>query len=156
MLHSVSSLTVPPQTLERRDSAQLVVADDAGQTARVSEIADPAPAADEPPHYVNSVDATRGRPIVERVMIRKHELEAALAAVPEGNTRERGDLELALGTLGQMLTGDLEHVPAVVVHTMNRWLESNKHLGERAAARLTDAVTASIDVPVAAVATPKG
>lgn len=84
------------------------------------------------PHHVNSVDATSGQPIVARVMARKHELEALLASLPEDDT-SRGDIALALSTIDDLLTGDLHHVPAVVAVDMNRWLERNKHLGERAA-----------------------
>jgi hypothetical protein len=83
-------------------------------------------------HHVNSSDATMGQPIAARVMTRKHELEAALAALPAEDLRARGDLELALSTIGELLTGDLTNVPAVVAFEMNRWLENNKHLAESA------------------------
>jgi hypothetical protein len=82
------------------------------------------------PHYVNSVDATIGQPIVDRVLTRQAELEAALAAWPEADLRGRSDLELALTTIGELLTGDLERVPHVVVSSMNQWLERTKHLAE--------------------------
>jgi hypothetical protein len=87
---------------------------------------------DMPPPYVNSVDATVGQPIVVRVLTRKHELEAALDALPGDEIRARGDIELALSTIEELLTGDLHHVPPTVVAEMNRWLERNKHLAERA------------------------
>jgi hypothetical protein len=86
----------------------------------------------EPVRHVNSVDATAGQPMVTRVMARKQELEAALAALPAEEVRARGDLELALGSIAELLTGDLENVPPVVVASMSRWLESNKHLAESA------------------------
>ncbi len=91
----------------------------------------PAPAPASASQHVNSVDATAGQPMVARVMSRKHELEASLAALP-ANDHSRGDIELALSTINELLTGDLSNVPAVVVADMNRWLERNKHLAESA------------------------
>jgi hypothetical protein len=93
------------------------------------------------PRYVNSVDATSGMPIVDRVMIRKQELETALAALPEQDVRGRRDLDLAVSTISELLTGDLEHVPQVVVASMNRWLERTKHLAETA---ISEPVTVSM------------
>jgi hypothetical protein len=84
----------------------------------------------EPARYVNSVDATAGQPMVARVTARKQELEAALAALPAEDLRARGDLELALGSIAELLTGDLDNVPPVVVASMNRWLENTKHVAE--------------------------
>jgi hypothetical protein len=109
------------------DSTRMDVVDDTGRT-ELHCIVD----ADEPAHYVNSVDATSGQPIVARVMMRKQELETALAELPAENGRARTDLELALSTIGAMLTGDLANVPHVVVVDMSRWLERTKHLAERA------------------------
>jgi len=83
-------------------------------------------------HTVNSVDATVGQPLVERVQARKAELEAALAAIPETDIRARDPIELALSTVAGLLTGDLKHVPAVVASDLNLWLERHKHLAERA------------------------
>jgi hypothetical protein len=92
-----------------------------------------AAATDEPPaRTVNSVDATMGQPIVARVMARKAELEALLAGLPADDINTRGDIGLALSTISELLTGDIAHVPAVVAADMNRWLERNKHLAERA------------------------
>jgi hypothetical protein len=87
-------------------------------------------AAPEPSH-LNSVDATTGQPIVARVMARKAELEALLAALPETELQARSDINLALVTVGDLMTGDLTRVPHVVAVDMNRWLERNKHLAER-------------------------
>jgi hypothetical protein len=107
------------------------------------------------PHQVNSVDATMGQPIVARVMARKLELETILAAMPESNLLARSNIELALGTINVLLTGDLTKVPAVVVADMSKWLEHNKHLAESAVdpsiapVAVIDAVTA----PVAALET---
>jgi hypothetical protein len=83
------------------------------------------------PRHVNSVDATSGQPIVARVMNRKGELEALLDALPVEDLTTQGDIYLALATINDLLTGDLEHVPPVVAAQMNRWLERNKHLAER-------------------------
>jgi hypothetical protein len=116
----------PPVTTT--DTDRLAVVDDHGNTNRTCEVEDSDPAQ----HYVNSVDATVGQPIVDRVMARKYELEAVLASLDVQDARERGDLELALSTIGELLTGDLEHVPSVVTRNMNRWLEATKHLGETA------------------------
>ena len=91
-------------------------------------------ATNEAPRHVNSVDATTGQPIVARVMARKAELEALLDGLPEADVATQGDIYLALATINDLLTGDLENVPSVVVADMNRWLERNKHLAERAAA----------------------
>jgi hypothetical protein len=92
----------------------------------------PAVTQDDPaPRYVNSVDATIGQPIIARILTRKHELEAALDALPGDDIRGRGDIELALATIEELLTGDLHRVPATVLAEMNRWLERNKHLAER-------------------------
>jgi hypothetical protein len=96
-----------------------------------------APQADLPPPVVNSVDATMGQPLVDRVMIRKTELEEALALVPETDIRGREPIELALSTIAGLLTGDLKNVPAVVASDMNLWLERNKHLAERAVDPMT-------------------
>jgi len=78
--------------------------------------------------HVYRVDATVGQPIVARVMTREHQLEAILAALPANDLRERADVNLALGTIGELLTGDLTAVPPIVVADMSRWLEHNKHL----------------------------
>ena len=94
--------------------------------------AQPAQPSAEPVHTVNSVDATMGQPLVDRVIARKTELEAALALVPETDVRGREPIELALSTIAGLMTGDLKNVPAVVAADMNRWLERHKHLAERA------------------------
>lgn len=92
-----------------------------------------APATAAPPHHLNSVDATMGQPMVERVMDRKRELERLLGGLGEQDTSTRDEIGAALAAIEPLLTGDLENVPAVVVVDMNRWLEAHKHLGERAA-----------------------
>lgn len=85
----------------------------------------------EAPRPINSVDATSGQPIVARVMARKTELEVLLDGLPEDDLSTQRDIYLALATINDLLTGDLENVPSVVVVDMNRWLERNKHLAER-------------------------
>jgi hypothetical protein len=79
---------------------------------------------------VNSVDATTGHPIVERVLAHKLALETKLLALTEQDKATRGDIELALSTINELLTGDLAAVPRVVAVDMSRWLERNKHLAE--------------------------
>jgi len=88
-------------------------------------------AAPRPPEHVeheHSADAATVQPIVARVQSRRHELETALDALPADGVRERRDLELAIGTIDSLLTGDLDHVPSTVAADMSRWLEQNKHL----------------------------
>lgn len=92
--------------------------------------------------HVNSVDATVGQPMVARVMERKTELEALLGGLDKKDTGTRDDIEAALALIGQMLSGDLTNVPAVVMVDMNRWLERTKHLGERSAPMSADSVSA--------------
>jgi len=106
------------------------------------------------PRPANSVDATAGRPIVTRVLVRKRELEAALAALPASDARARLDLELALSTVSELLTGDLKHVPAMVAADMNRWLENNKHLAERATTPVVDPATGPATGPTRSVVDP--
>src|SRR5664279_2261299 len=80
----------------------------------------------------NSTDATRGEPIVLRVEKRKAELEAALAALPAADLRARGDIEIALASVGELLTGDTEHISHVTGAELSRWIENTKHLAELA------------------------
>jgi hypothetical protein len=110
---------------------------------------DIATAAPAPEPYVNSVDATTGQPIVHRVLLRKQELEDALVALPAEAIRARLDLELALSTIAELVTGDLANVPSIVAAGMNQWLERNKHLAERAQAPVAEPVAAVVD-PVTA------
>lgn len=84
------------------------------------------------PRIINSTDATIGQPIVERVLFRKAELEEALERVDDPASQLYADISLALSTVEQLLSGDLERVPAVVVADMNNWLERNKHVAESA------------------------
>ena len=84
------------------------------------------------PHHVNSVDATTGQPMVERVMQRKAELEALLGGLSKDDAGTRNDIEAALAALVLLKSGDLDHFPPMVTIDMKRWLERTKHLGERA------------------------
>lgn len=78
----------------------------------------------------NTVDATRGQPLAARVLARKDELEDALAELGPHDTLELHAIETALATVYQLMTGDLAHPSEVVARGLNRWLESNKHLGQ--------------------------
>jgi hypothetical protein len=128
MLHTAIPQTLSDESIGRPHTSQLAIVDDDGQADQVSSASE---AVEPAPRYINSVDATTGQPLVARVMTRKHELEAALEALPVESVRERSDLDLALATIGEMLTGDLSHVPAIVSADMNRWLERTKHLAEK-------------------------
>lgn len=85
-----------------------------------------------PEHHPNSTDATRGEPLVQRALKRKAELVALLAALPEDAARARGDIETAIATVDDLLTGDLAHVSNMTSAQLSRWLETNKHLAELA------------------------
>ena len=80
----------------------------------------------------NTTDATRGEPLATRALERKAELEQVLASTPKLELRARADIERALGAIGELLTGDLEHLPHVVGSEINTWLENTKHLAELA------------------------
>jgi hypothetical protein len=85
-----------------------------------------------PMHLENSTDATRGEPLAVRAEKRKIELQAILDKLPEDLLRERADLQLALSSVDELMTGDLEHLPDVVASELNTWLERTKHLAESA------------------------
>lgn len=85
---------------------------------------------DNEPRHENSVDATTGQPIVERVLAHKLALETKLASLPERERTTRADIEIALATISELLTGDLTDVPRVVTADMNRWIERTKHLAD--------------------------
>jgi hypothetical protein len=94
--------------------------------------------APDSPHRINSVDATIGQPIVARVMARKLEFEALLAGLPPDEHAVASDITQTLAAVNELLSGDLEHVPAVVAAELNLWLERGKHVAESA---LTPAAT---------------
>jgi hypothetical protein len=79
---------------------------------------------------LNSTDATRGRPLAERVLARKDELEDALADLGPHDTVLRQAIETALATVYSLITGDLAHPSGVVAQDLSRWLERNKHLAQ--------------------------
>jgi len=101
-------------------------------------------AAEAAPRHVNSVDATTGQPIVARVLARTKELAILLSRLDDDDVRGRGEIGLALSTVGELLTGDLMHVPTVVAMELSRWLEANKHIAETAVFDLDDAPTGPI------------
>ena len=78
----------------------------------------------------NTTDATRGQPLWARVLARKDELEDALAELGPHDAIERAAIETALATVYALMTGDLAHPSDVVAHSLNRWLERNKHLAQ--------------------------
>jgi hypothetical protein len=80
------------------------------------------------PRQVNSVDATVGHPIVERVVAHKLALQEKLASLSEDDRTTRADIDLALATIETLMTGDLGEVPRVVAADMSQWLERTKHL----------------------------
>lgn len=89
---------------------------------------------EQAPRSLNSTDATTGQPIVQRVLARQQELSTVLAGVPDDNGHLHAEITLALDTVHQLLSGDLQNVPPVVAADMNRWLERNKHVAEVAGA----------------------
>lgn len=76
----------------------------------------------------NTTDATRGQPLVARVLARKNELEDALADCGPHDVLRRTAIETALTTGYWLMTGDLVHPPQVVARALSAWLERNKHL----------------------------
>jgi len=76
----------------------------------------------------NSTDSTRGQPLALRALKRKAELEAALDATPVDHKTARNDLEVVITALGNLLTGDVDHLSEATAAELNRVLEQNKHL----------------------------
>ena len=85
-----------------------------------------------PKHVENSTDATQGQPLAERALQRRAELQAALDALRGSDARPRNDLELALSSVDALLSGDSAHLADATAAELSRWLETNKHLAERA------------------------
>lgn len=81
-------------------------------------------------HRGNSTDATRGLRFADRVLLRKSELEDALADLGPDDAQLRTAIETALATVYQLMTGDLAHPSEVIARGLNRWLERNKHLAQ--------------------------
>ena len=81
-------------------------------------------------HLENSTDATRGEPLAVRAQKRRAELATALEKLPVGELRARNDIELALSSIDELLTGDLVRLSDVTAADLNRLLERTKHLAE--------------------------
>ncbi len=79
----------------------------------------------------NSTDATRGEPLAVRARIRKDELETLLARTTADDVGTRADIERALASVADLLTGDTEHLSESTAAAINRWLEGAKHLGAK-------------------------
>ena len=77
------------------------------------------------------------QPLAARVLARKDELEDVLADLGRYDQFERQAIVAALSAAYHFVTGDLVHPSEVLGRALNRWLESNKHLGHRAG-RLRD------------------
>jgi hypothetical protein len=78
----------------------------------------------------NTTDATRGEPLTTRARKRVAELEEALDNLPDTAKRERSDIELALASVSELLTGNQQRLSEVTASELNRWLENTKHLAE--------------------------
>lgn len=85
-------------------------------------------------------------PIVARVMARKLELAALLAAVPAPTGHTADEINMALNTIDGLLTGDLINVPEVVAAEMSRWLEANKHVAQSAVEHASETITSPVIV----------
>lgn len=93
------------------------------------ETTDPLPTEAQP--TINSTDATRGAPLAVRARARRDELAALREQIPAHNMRERSDIELALTTVDNLLTGDTENLADATARDLNKWLEQTKHLAEK-------------------------
>jgi hypothetical protein len=80
--------------------------------------------------FKNSTDATRGQPLVLRVLHRKNELEDALADLGRDDVLLRQAIETALTGVYSLITCDLGHPPELIARALSRWLERNKHLAQ--------------------------
>ena len=87
-----------------------------------------------PQHVENSTDATRGEPLAVRAQQRKAELAIALEKTPADRLRERSDIEIAMASVDELLTGDPDHLTDATAAELSRWLEHTKHLAETAPA----------------------
>ena len=83
-----------------------------------------------PMHFENSTDATRGEPLAVRAQKRREELAKALEMLPLEEARARNDIEIALGAVDELLTGDTAHLSSTTAYDLNRWLENTKHIAE--------------------------
>jgi hypothetical protein len=76
----------------------------------------------------NSTDATRGQPLIARVLARKVELEDALADCGPHEVLQREAIETALSTVYSLMTCNLMRPPQFIARSLSRWLERNKHI----------------------------
>ena len=81
---------------------------------------------------MNSTDATRGQPIIQRVLTRQRELSEILATLPPENDTVRSAIQLALDTVAGLIPDGMSTVPSTVMGDLDQWLEDNKYLGETA------------------------
>lgn len=81
---------------------------------------------------VNTTDTGRGEPLAVRVRARQAELVRLLDLTPHDRLTARGDIEIALAHVEDLLTGDVEHLSDATAAALSGWLEANKHLAERA------------------------
>jgi hypothetical protein len=72
-----------------------------------------------------TTDATRGQPLLARVLARTDELEDALADCGESPGLRRTALQAALATAHALMAGQA----ASTAPALSAWLERNKHLG---------------------------
>jgi hypothetical protein len=75
----------------------------------------------------HAVPAATHPTLIDRVLTLKAEIEADLEELPPGD-RGRLPLENALSQVEGLIAGDPEHVPSVVAHDLNIWLEANKYI----------------------------
>ena len=80
--------------------------------------------------HSNRTDATQGEPLAVRARTRQAQLQALLVKTPSYDAATRGDIELALSAVTQLLTGDTEHLSDATAAELSRWLEGAKQLGE--------------------------
>lgn len=77
----------------------------------------------------NTVEATRGQPLIARVLARKIELEDALADCAPHAELRRASIQAALSAVYGLMTGDLVHPSQVVARALSAWLERHKYVG---------------------------
>jgi hypothetical protein len=77
----------------------------------------------------NSTDASRRQPLALRAQKRVAELETLALELPAGDML-RSEIELALSSVSGLLTGNLDKLAETTSVGLDRWLESNKHLGQ--------------------------
>jgi hypothetical protein len=83
-----------------------------------------------PSRVENSTDATRGEPLALRAQKRRAELAKALERLPVDELRARNDIEIALASIDELLTGDLDRLSDTTAADLSRLLERTKHLAE--------------------------